>query len=111
MWRDDAYLLDMLLTARRALQHVDGMDEAAFLKDALRQDAVLRCLGIVGEAAGRVSAEFQAEHANIAWREMVALRNRLIHEYLQVNLTVVWRTVRDDLPRLIADLEPLAPPE
>lgn len=111
MWRDDAYLVDMLSAARRAIRHLEDLDDESFLKDELRQDAVLRCLEIVGEAAGRISAELREERPDIAWREAVGMRNWLIHEYPQVDLTVVWRTVREDLPRLIADLEPLVPPE
>lgn len=75
------------------------------------QDAVVRALEVVGEAAGHISKEFQDAHPEIPWHKMVGMRNRLIHEYFRVNYAAVWDTVRNDLPDLIKTLEKLVPPE
>jgi uncharacterized protein with HEPN domain len=68
-------------------------------------------LEIIGEAARRVSQQTRDAHPEIPWEQMIGLRNRLIHEYFRVNLATVWDTVQNDLPRLIALIEPLVPPE
>jgi uncharacterized protein with HEPN domain len=109
--RDAALLLDMLLAARDAAQFVATMDEAAFMASRLHQNAVIRSLEVLGEAAAKISAGFRATHADIPWREATAMRNRLIHGYADVRLDVVWRVARHRLPALIANLTPLLPPD
>ena len=109
--RDAAFLLDMLLAARDALSFVEGLDEAAFLESRLHQNAAIRALEVIGEAAGRVSAATRAAHPNIAWREITGTRHRLIHGYAEVDLDRVWMVLRDDLATLIAALERLVPRE
>lgn len=68
-------------------------------------------MGIIGEAASQVSTEFQERHPEIPWRKIIGMRHRLIHAYNEVRLDVVWEVVQNDLPSLIATLEPLIPPE
>lgn len=107
--RDAALLLDMLLAGRDALSFVEGLTEAAFLASRLHQNAVIRSLEIIGEAAGKVSAETQAAHPEIPWREVTGMRHRLIHGYGEVRLDLVWMVVRDRIMPLIAALEPQVP--
>ena len=112
MRRDDAsYLLDMLVAARDAVVFADGLSFSEFARDQRTQLAILKCVEIVGEAASRVSAETREAHPAIPWREIVGMRNRLAHAYFEIDLRLVWDTVRNDLPPLIARLEPLVPPE
>ena len=111
MRRDQTHLLDMLIAGRRALDHVEGLTQDQFESDVLRQDAVIRCLEQVGEASTRVSPGYRSQHPGIDWRAIVGMRNRLIHEYHDVDLRLVWRTLQHDLPRLVTALEPLVPPE
>ncbi len=75
------------------------------------QDAIIRPLEIIGEAAGQVSEEYCELHMEIPWHKMIGMRNRLIHEYFRVNYGAVWDTVKNDLPELIQLLEKLVPPE
>lgn len=111
MWRDDAYLLDMLINARRAHQfNVDG-DLGAFLADEARQMATLYVLQIVGEAASKVSNVYRHEHPEIPWGAIIGLRHRLVHDYPRIDLRKVWDVVVTNLPDLIARLEQLVPPE
>jgi uncharacterized protein with HEPN domain len=109
--RDAALLLDMLLAARDAQGFVEGLDEAAFLASRLHQNAAIRSLEILGEAAGKVSAAVQAAHPEIPWREITGMRHRLIHGYGEVRLELVWMVLRDRLDPLIAALAGLIPGE
>lgn len=109
--RDAALLLDMLLAARDARTFVAGMDEAGFQASRLHQNAVIRSLEVIGEAAGKVSAETQAAHPGIPWREITGMRHRLIHGYAEVRIDLVWTVVQAHLDTLIGTLEPLIPDE
>ncbi|WP_428277715.1 HepT-like ribonuclease domain-containing protein [Candidatus Palauibacter sp.] len=112
MPRDDsAYLLDMLLAARDALSFTEGTSYHDFVQDRRTQLSVLKAVEIVGEAAAHVSEDTRQAHPDIPWREIVGMRNRLVHVYFDIDLSLVWATVRDDLPALITLLKPLVPPE
>ena len=111
MWRDDAWLLDMLLAARRAVRFAAPLTFSEFENDDLHQLAILKAVEIIGEAASRISEETKAEHPDIPWAEIIGLRNRLVHAYFAIQLDIVWQTVQEDLPPLIAQIEPLVPPE
>ena len=79
------------------------MDEAVFLKSELVQDAVIRNIEIIGEAANniqRVAPLFAARHEDIPWQVMSTMRNRVSHGYDTVDLEIVWKTIRNDLPDL-----------
>jgi uncharacterized protein with HEPN domain len=97
------YLAHILQAIERIERHTAQVDESAFLNSELVQDAVIRNLEIVGEAANnilRVDAAFAAAHADIPWQVMYTMRNRLEHGYGGVDLEIVWTTVQRDLPRL-----------
>ena len=111
MRRDDAYLLDILIAARKALKFLEGMTWEEFEQSELHQNAVVHLLEITGEAARLISQETRDAHPDIPWEQMIGMRNRLIHEYFRVDLVTVWDTVRNDLPRLIVLIDPLVPPE
>lgn len=109
MSRDAAYALDMLTVARRALRHLGGADYERFRNDDMMQDAVIRCLEVLGEAARHISAEYAAAHPEVPWRTTSRMRHRLAHDYDRIELSIVWDTVHVDLPDLITALEPLVP--
>ncbi len=67
--------------------------------------ALVRLLEVIGEAARGISPEFREKHAKIPWKQMMGMRNRLIHGYYDINLDIVWETITKDLPPLIAQLE------
>ncbi len=67
--------------------------------------ALQHALQIIGEAASQVSAERRATISAIPWRTVVGMRHRLVHAYTDINPTIIWETVRDDIPPLIAVLE------
>jgi uncharacterized protein with HEPN domain len=111
MRRDDAYVLDMLLAARKVLEFTEGVDWEQFSRDELVQNAVMRQIQVVGQAARRVSSAYRNEHPQILWAEIIGMRNRLVHEYFQILPRRVWDVVEQDIPRLIEAIEPLVPPE
>ena len=111
MQRDDAYLLDMLIAARRAAQHVNGIDAEQFASSLLHQDAVVRELQIVGEAARQVSEDTKGEQPEIDWAGIIGMRHRLVHEFRRIRIDVVWDVVQREVPVLIRDLERIVPPE
>jgi len=85
-----ALLQDMLEAGRRILVYTGGQNYAAFKKDFKTQDAVLRNLEILGEAAKHIPDEVSAQYPDLPWREMAGTGDRLIHHYFGVNLDVVW---------------------
>ncbi len=91
--------------ARRAVGYCTGLERDQFAQNQLIQDAVLRNIELIGEAAARIPSEVRLAHSEIAWREIVAMRNQLIHGYLGVDLDVVWDVVQVELPLLITQLE------
>lgn len=102
--RDPAYVAHMLEAIARIRRYVGRKQRAGFLGDTLLQDAVIRNIEIIGEAASRLSPEFAARHAEIPWRDIVGMRHRLIHGYLKVNLDTVWAVIERDLPALAPKL-------
>ena len=105
MKRDDAYLLDILESAKSIRTYVAGLTAEEFKRNEEKQDAVNRRFEIIGEAARRLSEQTRAAFPAIPWRLTTAMRNILIHDYDDMDLDVVWRTTQNDLPLLIASLE------
>lgn len=111
MWRDAVSLLDMLKAARKVVEYATGLDESSFIASSRDQDAILRQLTIVGEAAKRVSEVFRTSHPEVPWRRVAGFRDVVVHDYFKVDIEEVWRIVQGDVPALIAVIEPLVPPE
>ncbi len=107
MERDRPYMVDILEAARLAISYVRGKSRDAFLADVQCQDSVIRRLEIIGEAARRCSVATQLATPELPWRDMIGLRNVLIHEYDGVDLVIVWDTVMSGLPQIVASLERL----
>ena len=96
--------------SRQALAFVRGRSRADLDRDPMLSLALVRLLEIIGEAARGVSVSTRDSHPGIAWSQMAAMRDRLIHGYFDVNLDIVWQTVEQDLPPLLAQLEKILPP-
>jgi len=111
MWRDDAYLLDMLLAAKKVRSFTENVNWEQFNSDELRQDAVMRQIQIIGEAARKVSEQYKQQHSEIPWEGIIGMRHRLVHEYFRIIPKRVWDVVEKDIPELIRLIEPLVPPE
>ena len=102
---------DMLLAARKVAQYTQGVVWERFRGDDLLQNAVMRMIQIVGEAASKISPEYRKAHPEIPWRGIIGMRHRLVHEYFRIDPERVWKVVENDLPALIAVVEPLVPPD
>lgn len=109
--RDLAYLWDMRDAARSIVRFIERTTLESFTANDLLRYAVERQLILVGEAARRVSPEFQASHPELPWREIIGQRNILIHQYGEIRAELVWLVATTDLPRLIGQLDALLPPE
>ena len=97
------YLEHILQAIERIERHVANVDVVGFLSSELIQDAVIRNIEVIGEAANNIQkadTNFAASHAEIPWQVLYAMRNRLSHGYDKVDLDLVWRTVCNDLPEL-----------
>lgn len=101
------YLGHMQQAAMQACDFVEGMTKADFLEDKRTQQAVIMNLLILGEAATKVMdsyAAFARAQAQVPWRSMRGMRNRIAHGYFDINLDVVWETVQTALPELVQQL-------
>ena len=105
MSRDREFMTDILEAARLAISYVKGKTLEEFLTDVECQDAVIRRLEIIGEAARRISDETQSRLPELPWSSMTGMRNVLIHEYDGVDLMVVWDAVMSNLPPLVCQVE------
>jgi uncharacterized protein with HEPN domain len=103
--RDREWLADMLEHARKALQILGPLDEMALAADETKLFAVSLAIQIVGEAASHVSGASRSALPELPWREIVAMRQRLVHGYRTRSPLVIVQTIREDLPQLIAALE------
>lgn len=106
MSRDDEILLDIVNALKRILAFSKGMKQSNFLQDEKTQSSVLYQIVILGEAVNRLSDEFKEEHSQIPFDEIRGMRNRLVHEYRDVDYDVVWNAVRVDIPELLDLLLP-----
>lgn len=101
MHRDFRLYLDDILEAIHQIRtYMAGLDEKAFATDRKTQDAVIRNLEIIGEAAGNLPEQFQKTAPEIDWRKIKGLRNILIHEYFGINLPIIWDVVQNKLGSL-----------
>lgn len=104
------YLDHIQQAAADARSFVEGLAKDDFLADKRTQQAVIMSLVIIGEAATKVMdayGEFTQVHAEVPWRSMRNMRNRMAHGYFSVNLDVVWETVQEWLPALLEQLPAL----
>jgi len=111
MQRDPAYLLDMLQAAREMRDLSANLTWDTFQQSRLHQHAMVRLIEIIGEAARAISEETKAAHPEIPWIRIIDMRNHLVHRYFQVDLQRVWDVIQNHIAPLIAQLEPLVPPE
>ena len=108
---DLLYIGHMLDMARQAVTKVQGKTRKEFDEDDNLRLALAYLLQSIGEAARRVSQPFQSAHPAIPWKAIVGMRHKVVHDYMNVDEDVVWRTATQELRPLILELERLVPPE
>ena len=111
MWKDEGYLLDILTEARKLVNRFIDVSREEFYTNEEKQYSVFWSITVMGEAAGKISQEFRASHPEIPWREMIGIRNILVHNYARIDLDIVWGVITYSAPRLIQAIEPLVPGE
>lgn len=99
--RDLDYLNDIKIAGIAAIEFLGGASLAAFLDDPKTQAACMRQLEIIGEAVKRLSDETKNTYPNVPWREWAGMRDILIHAYDRVDPEEVWKTLQNDLPKLL----------
>jgi uncharacterized protein with HEPN domain len=105
MKKDDLlYFLHIRDAIRKILEYTSNVDEQNFLKNSILQDALVRQIEIIGEASNKISAKSRNKYPNVPWKQMIGMRNRIIHEYFGVRLDIVWDTVRNNIPGLKDDI-------
>ena len=105
MQRDREYLLDILEAAKLAIIYISRKTREDFFDDFQCQDAIIRRLEIIGEAAKGVSQKTKNNFPDLPGSDMICMRNVMIHEYDDVDLMIVWSTVTKDLPLLVNSIE------
>jgi uncharacterized protein with HEPN domain len=93
MPQDLSYLLDLAKLCRTMLRLTANMTEAEFQRDERTQLAILYEITILGEVAKQLSTEFRSQHSTIAWRRIAGMRDRLVHDYDEVKLDLVWEVI------------------
>lgn len=97
---DLVYVEDMLLRIRRVLHKTESATWDSFESDEDLHDIAERGLSVVGEAACKVSGTFRATHPEIPWTEVTGIRHKIVHDYFEVNYTILWSVIREELPVL-----------
>jgi uncharacterized protein with HEPN domain len=105
--RERDYLADILEAIQRIQEYTDGLKDEAYYVDYKTQDAVVRNLEVIGEAAKNISEDFRTEHLQVPWRDLAGVRDKLIHQYFGINQEIVWQIVQKDLPALLLKIERL----
>ena len=94
----DLLLEDILEAIGRIEKYLRNTSKEEFLEDQMMQDAVIRNITVIGEIVSRLPEEFTEKSPNIPWPRIRGMRNRLVHDYLGIDLELVWTVTRSDLP-------------
>jgi len=101
MIKNDRVYLDHILEAIDKIQNfTNEISRFDFDRNVMIQDAVIRNVEIIGEATKKISKSLRLSHQEIPWTEIAGMRDKLIHDYFDVDIDVVWKTIEVDLPLL-----------
>jgi len=101
---DDIRLRHMLDAARGAMKLAEGKTRNDIENECLLNLSMVRLIEVVGEAANRVSAEGQRKYTKIPWPAIIGMRNRMIHGYDSIDFEILYETINEDLPPLVAEI-------
>ncbi len=102
---DRDYLAHIREAIKRTTLYTENMHYEDFLLDVKTQDAVVRNIEIIGEAVKNLSEELKNRHAEIQWKNLAGMRDKLIHHYFGVNFSIVWKVAKDELPDIGRHIE------
>jgi uncharacterized protein with HEPN domain len=97
---DLAYIEHILDCIRKISEFSDGLTLKEFRTNELVQDAIIRNIEVIGEASKKISVYTKQTYYKIPWKEISGMRDKLIHDYLGVDVEVVWKTIKEDIPTL-----------
>ncbi len=100
MRSEEQYLVDIIEAADAIARFLTDVDLDGFVEDELRQSAVMQKIGVIGEAAGKVSQSLRNRYPEVEWPKIVGMRNILVHSYFSVKVDVIWRTAMLAVPDL-----------
>ena len=104
----DQWRLSHIMEAIENIEEfVEDIDKKHFLENFQLQAALVRMFEIIGEAANNLSPQFLAKNKEIKWREVIGMRHAIVHDYFEVNLEVVWDTIKEDIPKLKSEISKL----
>ena len=103
MRSDRSRLLDIDEAVQRIIEKLPSTKEE-FSQSDLLQVWVLYHIQVIGEAANGISPEFQKQHLEIPWKDIIAMRHLLVHQYFGIDLDEIWNTAKQDLPKLQQDI-------
>lgn len=101
---DPERLADILDASQQTRQYVEGYTFEQLVADRKTQDAIVRNLEVMGEAAKHVSSVVKKRHPEIPWRSLAGVRDRLIHDYFGVNYEILWQVITQELPALESNI-------
>ena len=97
---DKIYIEHILQSIDRIEAYLSGKDHQSFSDDFMTQDAVVRQLEIIGEATKRISKELRNINPQVPWSDMAGMRDILIHDYIDVDIDIVWKTASESIINL-----------
>ncbi len=100
MRREPSFLKDILSSCRKIEAIVRATNEDSFLKDEILPAAVLHHLTVIGEAISRLSVDLKERHTEVPWRQIVAVRHRIVHAYFDLDWQILWDAATGDIPEL-----------
>ncbi len=95
----------MIDAAEEAISFVSDKSEKEFKENRMLVLSIIKEIEVIGEAASKISEETKLRYNNIPWQDIVGMRNRLIHGYFDVDIKLVWNTIKNDLPSLLKSLK------
>ena len=109
--RDYDYLGDIQEAVERIAAYATDMTFEQFLKDTKTQDAIVRNLEVIGEAAKNISGSLRETNPRIPWKDLAGMRDKMIHHYFGIDYEIVWKVIKEELPALLPGLENTLPGE
>jgi uncharacterized protein with HEPN domain len=101
------YVADMVSYAEKIIRYTDNLNQKQFEQDSLVYDATIRNLELLGEAATHLPTEVREHAIQIPWRQIIGMRNRLIHGDLGIDNDIVWSAIKIDIPAILPELRSL----
>ena len=99
------WLSDIKEAIRRISLYIEKMSYEEFLEDIKTQDAIVRNLEIIGESAKNISGDFEKKYRQLPWKDLAKVRDKLIHHYFGVNYDIVWEIAKEEIPKIILQVE------